>query len=92
MKNEKKVAEKWSKVPNVKMKPEQINCDGCLSEGRLFLYCQTCEKRRCCMEKCLENCAYCENYPCSELDGVFRNAPYAKTTLDEIRSKFKVAK
>ena len=35
----KKVAEKWSKVLNVEMKPEQINCDGCLSEGRLFFYC-----------------------------------------------------
>ena len=37
------------------------------------------------MEKHLENCAYCVDYPCNKLDGVFKDAPYAKTTLDEIR-------
>jgi hypothetical protein len=80
-----KVAEKWSKALNTEIKPEQINCDGCISDGRLFFYCQSCEKRKCCMEKHLENCAYCVDYPCNKLDGVFKDAPYAKTTLDEIR-------
>ena len=81
-----KVAEDWSKVLSVDIKPEQINCDGCLSEGRLFFYCQSCEKRRCCIEKNLENCAYCDDYPCSKLDNVFKAVPNAKATLDEIRS------
>ncbi|MBS7656356.1 MAG: DUF3795 domain-containing protein [Candidatus Bathyarchaeia archaeon] len=83
----KKIAEKWSKVLNTQIKPEQIDCDGCISNGRLFLYCQTCEKRKCCMERNLENCAYCDDYPCYKLEGVFKNAPYVKTTLDEIRAK-----
>lgn len=39
-----KVAEKWSKVLNTEIKSEQINCDGCTSNGRLFFYCQ---KRSC---------------------------------------------
>jgi hypothetical protein len=83
----KKVAEKWSKVLRIEIKPEQINCDGCLSEGRLFFYCANCNKRRCCMEKHIENCAYCEDYPCSKLSNLFKSAPHAKATLDEIRSK-----
>jgi hypothetical protein len=36
----KKVAEQWSKYYNIQIKPEDINCDGCLLEkGRLFSHC-----------------------------------------------------
>jgi len=82
-----KVAEDWSKVLKTSVKPEQINCDGCLSGGRLFFYCQTCKIRRCCIERHLENCAYCKDYPCEKLAKLFKSAPYAKTTLEEIRNR-----
>jgi len=82
-----KVAEKWSEVLKIEIKPEQINCDGCTSDGRLFFYCQICDKRRRCMEKHIENCAYCKDYPCRKLDDVFKVAPYAKATLDDVRRR-----
>ena len=85
----KKVAEKWSETLGIEIKPEQINCDGCLSDGRLFFYCQSCDKRKCCMEKNIENCAYCADYPCKKLDNVFRAVPQAKDTLDRIRNQTK---
>jgi hypothetical protein len=81
-----KVAEKWSKVLNVEIKPEQINCDGCLS-GKLFFYCSSCDKRKCCLEKHIDNCSYCEDYPCDKLESVFKAVPQAKVTLDEMRRK-----
>jgi len=31
---------------NTKINLEQINCDGYLSNERLFFYCQTCEKKK----------------------------------------------
>ena len=40
------------------LKPEDINCDGCLSEGgKLIAYCQSCEIRKCCQERELVHCA-----------------------------------
>ncbi|MBU3951158.1 MAG: DUF3795 domain-containing protein, partial [Proteobacteria bacterium] len=49
-------------------KPEDINCDGCTSEGgRLLGYCQSCEIRACCRGKALENCAVCDEQPCEKL-------------------------
>ena len=82
-----RVAEKWSKVINAEIRIEQVNCDGCTSEGERFFFCQSCEKRNCCMERHLENCAYCPDYPCKKLNGVFEAVPGAKTTLDEIRKQ-----
>lgn len=47
-----KVAQEWSKLFKIEIKPEDINCDGCLSDGgRLFNYCKVCEIRKCGKEK-----------------------------------------
>lgn len=82
------VAQLWAKLFKVEIKLEDINCDGCLSEGgRLFSYCKVCEIRRCGMEKGVANCAYCNEYPCKKLDFIFRAAPDSKKRLDEIRSR-----
>lgn len=82
----KKVAEKWSKDHDVALKPEEINCDGCLIDGdRVFNYCKVCEIRKCGKEKKVKNCAYCEDYACDKLTKFFEMAPEAKTTLDGLR-------
>jgi len=80
-----KIAELWSKQYNADIKPEHINCDGCLSEGKNFFHCKVCEVRKCAQEKGLKNCAYCDKYACEKLKPIFEMAPDAKTTLDEIR-------
>ena len=82
----KEVAETWSKQFNVTIKPEDINCDGCRSEGkRIFSYCNICEIRKCGTEKRVENCAHCNEYACEKLTKFFAMAPMAKTSLEEIR-------
>lgn len=81
-----KVAEEWSKEFKAQFEPEDINCDGCLSENeRLFSYCKTCEIRKCGQERGVKNCAYCNDYACEKLSKFFDMAPDAKTTLEEIR-------
>ncbi len=81
------MAKFWSKLFKADIKPEDINCDGCQSEGgRLFSHCNVCEIRKCGMEKKVENCAYCNDYPCKKLDFIFDNAPDAKDRLNGVRT------
>ena len=80
------VAEAWSKAFAKEIKPEEINCDGCLTrDGRHIGYCSICEIRKCGMEKGVKNCAYCIDYKCEKLIKFFEQAPEAKKTLEEIR-------
>jgi hypothetical protein len=82
-----KVAELWSKMYNHDFKPQDVNCDGCVSEGkRLIGHCNVCEIRKCGQEKKIKNCAYCDEYACEKLNQFFTMAPDTKTTLDKIRN------
>ena len=88
--NEKRaeIAQLWSRLFKVDIKPEHIHCNGCRSEGgRLFSYCEVCEIRKCGMEKGIVNCAYCHEYPCTRLEFVFKAEPESKRRLDEIRDR-----
>lgn len=49
------------------LKPEQINCRGCLSDGPLFLNCRTCTIRKCGLGKGITNCQQCSGYKCNTL-------------------------
>ncbi len=79
------VSREWSKIHNEDIKPEDINCNGCLSDGQKFSYCDVCEIRKCCVEKELENCAGCDMYACDKLENFFNMAPDARTALDNLR-------
>jgi len=69
---------------------EDINdCDGCKSDtGRLFFTCSNCKIRNCALGKGIENCAFCEDYACNELNELFKTDPGAKSRLDNIRKNF----
>jgi hypothetical protein len=82
----KETAEQWAKQFHHDIKPEDINCDGCLSEsGRLVGHCNICEIRKCGQERGVVNCAYCGDYACDKLEKFFQMAPMFRATLDEIR-------
>lgn len=82
----KKTADGWSKEFKAEIKPEDINCDGCLvAEGRHIAYCGMCEIRKCGMERAVENCAHCADYACQKLSDFFEKAPAARTKLDGVR-------
>ena len=84
------VAQEWSKLFKVEIKAEDINCEGCQSDrGRVFNYCKVCKIRKCGKGKGLENCGYCDDYPCRKLDFILSNAADAKNRLDKINSAFK---
>ena len=79
------VAEAWTKQYNMSIKPEDVNCDGCKSEGKRFGYCNICQIRKCALGRGVENCAYCGEYACDNLTSFISMVPHAKTTLEEIR-------
>jgi len=80
----KKVAKEWSSE-SMSFKPEEIYCDGCNNDDRIFSWCNECPIRSCCREREFENCAYCEDYFCDNLKNTFDKTPSAKERLDEIR-------
>jgi len=49
------------------IKPEEINCHGCLSDGPVYFYCQRCEIRKCGFDKRIKNCKECKDYRCEKL-------------------------
>ena len=64
------------------------DCDGCKAgTGRLFSGCRTCQMRKCAIDKDIENCAYCEDYPCEDLKKLFTTDGGAKERLDAIRTE-----
>jgi hypothetical protein len=81
------VAESWSTEHGVKLTPDDINCEGCLTEvGIIFSHCEVCEIRRCGKDQAVENCAYCGEYICDKLENFLVMVPDAKKRLDEIRA------
>lgn len=49
------------------VKPKNINCNGCLSAGPIYLYCRQCKIRRCGFGKGIKNCKECDSYRCNDL-------------------------
>ena len=80
-------AQQWSELYGAEIKPADVNCSGCTSEGGVhFHYCTVCEIRRCGLDRGVANCAHCEDYACEKLTEFFKMAPECRTSLDRIRA------
>ncbi|WP_432664931.1 DUF3795 domain-containing protein [Wukongibacter baidiensis] len=79
------LAQEWSSDDYI-LDAKDINCNGCSkdSSGPIFKFCKECEIRRCGIERNIDNCAYCADYPCSKLDKPFEMSPDNKERLDNI--------
>ncbi len=81
-----KTAAEWSKQFNVAMKPEGINCVGCLkTKGPQIGHCSECEIRKCGLAKKVKSCALCADYPCDKISKFIAQVPPAEANLDEAR-------
>ena len=80
----KRIAEKFG----LHFKPEDINCDGCLSSGgRLIGFCNSCEVRQCGISKSVENCSVCNAQPCDNLNKFHEFSPDAKASFETLLQK-----
>lgn len=84
-----KTAALYAEKFGVQLQKEEINCDGCRTEGgRQIGYCQVCEIRKCCREKDLTNCALCEQ-PCDKLVRFHQFSPEAKACFEALKKQQK---
>lgn len=70
------------------LKPEDMNCRGCKSDGVHFKGCMSCPIRQCSREKNFSTCADCSDYEkCELLSGFYSSIIHqpAKEKLDKIR-------
>ena len=79
----KKVADKWSKLNNVTITPEMINCEGCRIDGIKTVYCdKLCPIRQCALNKKYETCGNCnEMKTCKKVAMVIGNNKEALKNL-----------
>ena len=77
----KEVAKEWSVEYNFNCTPEMINCTGCLEEGVKVGHCNECSTRKCVLSKDIENCSFCNEYPCEEIKAFHDAVPKLKANL-----------
>ena len=75
-----KLTQEYNLKPSIN--PEELNCDGCLTEKAGNLGCAI---RKCARGIGVINCAYCREYICEQLEKYFRTAPGCKEILDGIK-------
>lgn len=63
-------ADKVFRQFKVVVEPANVNCHGCRDERPKTGYCAWCEVRKCAIDRRLENCGHCDDFPCDKLDRV----------------------
>jgi hypothetical protein len=83
-----KTAVMYSEKFGFHLKPEEINCDGCKSNGgKLIEYCRSCGIRQCCSSKGLDNCADCDHQPCDILIKFHEFSADAKACFEALKKQ-----
>ena len=82
----KQTAEMWSS-PGYQVKPEEVFCDGCKTQGgTYFKHCANCAVRECASARGVRTCAHCDDYGCEKIKGALDIlGEYARSTLKSIR-------
>jgi len=75
----------WDKLGLCKYPPDETICDGCMSnkEDAILLSSGACKARPCVIERGLEHCGYCPDYPCD----IFPAEPDAEDFYAEMKRK-----
>lgn len=78
-----KTAKLWSKLNNVPITPEMINCTGCRTQGIKTFFCSSlCQIRKCVYGKKFKTCAQCKQIKtCKTLIQIHKHNPQAAENL-----------
>ena len=58
------LSDTWHKIYGFRIPAKEIFCEGCISSDIPILIDKSCPVRPCVIEKGLENCSQCKDYPC----------------------------
>ncbi len=83
------LAKKWTDGLNVEFRPDDINCNGCMSDTISGWCTKICKIRPCAEEKKVRTCAHCDDYQCTKLKEFLQNEPEATKNLEEIRKSIR---
>lgn len=75
------LAKNWTSEYDFNFTKEMINCSGCMEEGAKIGHCYECKFRNCAISKNIDNCKYCNEFPCKELDDFHKNVTEARDNL-----------
>ena len=64
--NQQVLSDGWHKYFGFRIPAENIICDGCMADNPRLID-KTCPVRPCVIEKALENCSQCGEYPCHKV-------------------------
>ncbi len=83
----KEIGQSWIHNHGRVYAPEEVNCFGCKVHDKAHCpYCESmCEMRLCAMQKNVNTCAHCSDYPCSILNS--GKYDFAIETLDKIKNE-----
>ncbi len=83
------VAQKWSKMNQVEITKEMINCQGCRADGIKTFFCSNlCEIRQCAIGNQIDSCGDCKDLrSCPKLQMIIDHNPDAKERLTNKESR-----
>lgn len=78
-----KTAKEWSELNHAPILPEDINCEGCRTNGVKTVFCdQLCGIRQCAVKKEVATCGGCQSVEsCPTVGAIFSNNPDAFKNL-----------
>ena len=81
-----RVAKRWTELYQTRCRGEDVHCLGCRSLGKRGVYCEGfCRVQPCCVERGVETCAECSQFPCDKVREIFKNFPDARHRLEARR-------
>lgn len=81
----KSIGERYGKT----IDPNDLPCEGCMTDGIKSTYTLACSIRKCNLSKGINNCAQCEEYPCDSMKNMLEKCPEElRENLEQERLKF----
>lgn len=80
-------AKRWSKEYGSDIRPEDVNCVGCMEvKGAHIIHWDRCDILKCCKERDIENCGQCSEFPCEKINSYFEEGLPTKERLENIKN------
>ncbi len=80
-----KLADNYKKRFDKVVSYDQLECDGCPSDGRHIGFCAKCEIRACAFGKGYATCAECADFPCTKGSFIWTENSKSKAALETLK-------